>query len=88
MKVYVPFSYEKYGRIPVEVDDNADISEIREKAEEVLDGMSWKDCGSFAECIGEPEIDYEGVILDENDNPIVEIWRDGELLHYVATDSV
>ena len=24
----------------------------------------------FAECIGEPEVDYDGKILDENDNPI------------------
>lgn len=33
--------------------------------------MSWKDCGSFAECIGEPEVDYDGENLDENDNPLV-----------------
>lgn len=86
MKVYVPFSYEKYGRIPVEVDEDADANEIREKAEEVLDKMSWKDCGSFAECIGEPEVDYNGEILDENDNPLTEIERRNTMEIYALVD--
>ena len=40
MKMYVPFCYEKAGRIEVEADS---IKEAQEKAEDILEGMSWKD---------------------------------------------
>lgn len=66
MKMYVPFFYEKGGRIEVEANS---IDEAQRKAQEILDEMSWKDCGRLAECIEDSaQIDYDGIILDENQN--------------------
>ena len=66
MKMYVPFYYEKSGRIEVDADS---VREAQEKAQEILDEMSWKDCGRLAECVYDSaQIDYEGIILDENQN--------------------
>lgn len=68
MKMYVPFYYEKSGRIAVDADTT---DEAREKAQDILDKMSWKDCGRLAECIDDSaQIDYDGVIFDENQNII------------------
>lgn len=70
MKMYVPFCYEKSGRIEVEADT---IREAQEKAQNILDGMSWKDCGRLAECVDDSaQIDYDGIVLDENSNIIVD----------------
>ncbi len=70
MKMYVPFCYEKAGRIEVEADT---IREAQEKAQDILDGMSWKDCGRLAECVDDSaQIDYDGIVLDENSNIIVD----------------
>ena len=66
MKMYVPFYYEKMGRIEVEADS---VKEAQEKAQDILDEMSWKDCGRLAECVDDSaQIDYDGIILDENQN--------------------
>lgn len=66
--MYVPFYYEKSGRIAVDADTT---DEARKKAQDILDEMSWKDCGRLAECIYDSaQIDYDGVILDENKNII------------------
>lgn len=66
MKMYVPFYYEKMGRIEVEADS---VREAQEKAQNVLDEMSWKDCGRLAECVDDSaQIDYDGIILDGNQN--------------------
>lgn len=66
MKMYVPFYYEKTGRIEVEADS---VKEAQEKAQDILDEMSWKDCGRLAECVDDSaQIDYDGIILDENQN--------------------
>lgn len=66
MKMQVPFYYEKSGRIEVEANS---IKETQEKAEDILESMSWKDCGRLAECVGDSaQIDYDGIILDENQN--------------------
>lgn len=63
MKMYVPFSYEKSGRIEVEADS---VKEAQEKAQNILDEMSWKDCGRLAECVDDSaQIDYDGMVLDE-----------------------
>lgn len=63
MKMYVPFSYEKSGRIEVEADS---VKEAQEKAQNILDKMSWKDCGQLAECVDDSaQIDYDGIVLDE-----------------------
>ena len=68
MKMYVPFLYEKAGRIEVEA---ASVQEAQGKAQDILDGMSWKDCGRLAECVDDSaQIDYDGVVLDENQNII------------------
>ena len=48
MKMYVPFCYEKMGRIEVEANS---VREAQEKAQDILDEMSWKDCGRLAECV-------------------------------------
>lgn len=66
MKMYVPFCYEKMGRIEVEANS---VEEARGKAQDILDEMSWKDCGRLAECVDDSaQIDYDGIILDENQN--------------------
>lgn len=66
MKMYVPFCYEKMGRIEVEANS---VREAQEKAQDILDEMSWKDCGRLAECVDDSaQIDYDGIILDENQN--------------------
>ncbi len=63
MKMYVPFCYEKSGRIEVEANS---IKEAQEKAQNILDEMSWKDCGRLAECVDDSaQIDYDGMVLDE-----------------------
>ena len=63
MKMYVPFSYEKSGRIEVEADS---VKEAQEKAQNILDEMSWKDCGCLAECVDDSaQIDYDSMVLDE-----------------------
>lgn len=68
MKMYVPFYYEKSGRIAVDANTT---DEAREKAQDILDKMSWKDCGRLAECVDDSaQIDYDGVIFDENQNII------------------
>ena len=70
MKMYVPFCYEKMGRIEVEANS---VREAQGKAQDILDEMSWKDCGRLAECVDDSaQIDYDGIILDENQN-IVEV---------------
>ena len=66
MKMYVPFCYEKMGRIEVEANS---VREAQEKAQDILDEMLWKDCGRLAECVDDSaQIDYDGIILDENQN--------------------
>ena len=68
MKMYVPFCYAKSGRIEVEANS---IKEAQEKAQNILDEMSWKDCGRLAECVDDSaQIDYDGIILDENQNTV------------------
>lgn len=68
MKMYVPFYYEKGGRIAVDADTT---DEARKKAQDILDEMSWRDCGRLAECVDDSaQIDYDGVIFDENQNII------------------
>lgn len=70
MKMYVPFTYEKARRIEVEADT---IEEAQRKANDILDEMSWKDCGRLAECVDDSaQIDYDGIILDESNNIIEE----------------
>lgn len=70
MKMYVPFVYEKSGRIEVEADT---IKEAQRKANDILDEMSWKDCGRLAECVDDSaQIDYDGIVLDESNNIIEE----------------
>ena len=70
MKMYVPFVYEKSGRIEVEADT---IKEAHHKANDILDEMSWKDCGRLAECVDDSaQIDYDGIVLDKNNNIIEE----------------
>lgn len=64
--MYVPFYYEKAGRIRVEADN---IEEAQIRAQEILDEMSWKDCGQLAECVDDSaEIDCDGIVLDEHNN--------------------
>lgn len=63
-KYYVPFTYEKGGKIEMEA---ASPKEAVKAAEKKLDEMSWKDCGALAECIDDSAmIDYEGIVYDEN----------------------
>lgn len=68
--MYVPFAYEKSGRIEVEADT---IKEAQRKANDILDEMSWKDCGRLAECVDDSaQIDYDGIVLDESNNIVEE----------------
>lgn len=60
------FTTKKSGRIAVDADTT---DEARKKAQDILDEMSWKDCGRLAECVDDSaQIDYDGVIFDENKN--------------------
>ena len=70
MEYYVPFAYQKYGRIPVEANS---VKEAREKAEEKLKGMGLEEMESYAEYLSDSEeIDEEGVVLDEEGNVVSE----------------
>ena len=66
MKMYVPFAYEKYGRIEVDADSK---EKALKKAEELLDRMSVSDMEALSDYLqGSQEIDDEGIVLDENGN--------------------
>ena len=70
MEYYVPFAYQKYGRIPVEA---GSIEEAREKAEEKLKKMGLEEMESYAEYLSDSEeIDEEGVVLDEEGDIVSE----------------
>lgn len=65
-KMYVPFSYERYGRIEVEADSR---EEAIEKARQKLDNMCASDMDAMSDyLVDSEEIDDEGIILDENNN--------------------
>mgnify|MGYP003304226661 FL=1 len=67
-KYYVPFTYEKGGKIEVEATSP---KEAVKAAEKKLDKMSWKDCCALAVCIDDSAmIDYEGIVYDENGNVV------------------
>ena len=66
MKMYMPFAYEKYGRIEVDADSK---EKALKKAEELLDRMSVSDMEALSDYLqGSQEIDDEGIVLDENGN--------------------
>ena len=71
---YVPFAYEMYGRIPVEVDvEGLDDSSVRatvfSAAEDALAGSSYDEMASLAEYgISSEDIDPEGLVLDKSGN--------------------
>ena len=66
MKMYVPFAYEKYGRIEVDADSK---EKALKRAEELLDRMSVSDMEALSDYLqGSQEIDDEGIVLDENGN--------------------
>ena len=66
MKMYVPFAYEKYGRIEVDADSK---EKALKKAEELLDCMSVSDMEALSDYLqGRQQLDDEGIVLDENGN--------------------
>ena len=68
---FIPFSYERYGRMPIETSPNATIDEIHELAEERLCKMSADDMDKYTEYLSESEeIDFDGNILDDAGNMV------------------
>lgn len=54
--------------VPSEVKANS-VREALGKVQDIFDEMSCKDCGILAECVDDSaQIDYDGIILDENQN--------------------
>lgn len=54
--------------VPSEVKANS-VREALGKAQDIFDEMSCKDCDRLAECVDDSaQIDYDGIILDENQN--------------------
>jgi Spy/CpxP family protein refolding chaperone len=69
MKYYVPFAYEKMGRIEIDDPEVTNIEEAMNAAEKKLEEMSVSEMESLSEyLIDSEEIDREGVVLDENGN--------------------
>lgn len=70
MKLYVPFAYQKYGRIEVEANSR---EEAIHKAEKVLEDMNVSDMEALGDYLQDSEdIDKDGLVLDENGNIIDE----------------
>lgn len=66
---FVPFAYERYGRMPIEASPNATIDEIHELAEERLCKMSVGDMDEYADYLSDSEeVDFDGSILDDAGN--------------------
>ncbi len=69
-KYYVPFAYERYGRIEVEADN---IKDAFKKAEEKLANMSLQEMEESAQYLSDSEeIDTDGLVYDENGNTVEE----------------
>lgn len=69
--VYVPFTFERYGRIPVkmEVGDTPDV--LFQKAEEILENLSEETLNVFSSYLVDSEqIDCDGIILDNAGNAL------------------
>lgn len=65
---YIPFAYERYGRMPVDAESKEEAFEL---AEEKLSSMSVKDMKELTEYLPDSEeIDYDGIVQDENGNII------------------
>lgn len=70
---YVPFAFQMYGRIRVDKADATNVSEAMEKAEEVLEKMGVADMVALADYLEDSEeIDYDGVVIDEDGNTVDE----------------
>lgn len=66
MKFYIPFSYERYGRMEVEADD---LDEAFEIAQDKLNVMGVEEMDEVADyLLSSEQIDYDGEVLDENGN--------------------
>lgn len=64
----IPYAYEMYGRVCVEADT---VEEAFEKAEGKVKGMGWDELAAYASPLADSlEVDHEGIVLDEDGNPI------------------
>ena len=64
----VPFAFEMYGRMEVEA---TNLKEAIGKAEEKLEAMSVSEMMSLTSYLeNSEEIDYDGILTDENGNAI------------------
>lgn len=69
----VPFAYERYGRLEVEAPENASKEELIELAEQKLQIMSLVVMEELTTYLPDSEeIDYDGIIRDENGRDIDE----------------
>ena len=65
---FVPFAYERYGRIKVETENEKDAFRI---AEEKLKDMSLSEMEELSDYLMDSEeIDHDGILLDENGHVI------------------
>ena len=70
---FVPFAFQMYGRIRVNKADAANVSEAKEKAEEVLEKMGVANMMALADYLQDSEeIDYDGIVIDEDGNTVDE----------------
>lgn len=75
-KYYVPFAYERYGRMEVEATSR---EEAIDAAEAKLADMTLADMEALTDYLpGSDEIDYDGDVCDENGNIIEEDDFDDE----------
>lgn len=70
-KYYVPFAYQKYGRIEIDDPNITTVDAAIEAADEKLQNMSVQDMESLSSYLADSEeIDKNGIVLDENNNTI------------------
>lgn len=70
MKYYIPFAYQKYGRVFVEANN---IKQAKEKAINKLKSMSVLSLDFLSEYLEDSlELDEDGLIFDENKNIVEE----------------
>jgi hypothetical protein len=73
MKAKVPFAFEMYGEIEVEVKDTASREDVLDAAKDILEAMSLDEMLNVSDLLlDSDQIDSDGIIYDETNNIIFE----------------
>jgi hypothetical protein len=73
MKAKVPFAFEMYGEIEVEVKDTASREDVLDAAKDILEAMSLYEMLNVSDLLlDSDQIDSDGIIYDETNNIIFE----------------